>query len=180
MGGSAATLVDATDTIADRLTWALGVIALSTFVLLFLFTGSLLIPVKAIVTNLLSLSATFGALVYVFQEGHLRWLVGDFTPTGTLETTLPVHHRSGGARLAAHRRTDHRRGRHSGHGLLGPRRLESHRLEGDRRRVDAGRGPRRHHRPRPVGARHHAAGRRGQLVGPRAATTMHNRLRLTD
>jgi RND superfamily putative drug exporter len=90
VGGSAATLVDATATIADRLPWALGVIALSTFVLLFLFTGSLLIPVKAIVTNLLSLSATFGALVYVFQEGHLRWLVGDFTPTGTLETTLPV------------------------------------------------------------------------------------------
>ncbi|GAA1512311.1 MMPL family transporter [Pimelobacter simplex] len=90
VAGSAATLVDATDTIADRLPYALGVIALSTFVLLFLFTGSLLIPVKAIVTNLLSLSATFGALVYVFQEGHLRWLVGDFTPTGTLETTLPV------------------------------------------------------------------------------------------
>jgi RND superfamily putative drug exporter len=90
VGGSAATLVDATDTIADRLPWALGVIALSTFVLLFLFTGSLLIPVKATVTNLLSLSATFGAVVYVFQEGHLRWLVGDFTPTGTLETTLPV------------------------------------------------------------------------------------------
>ncbi|WP_304119178.1 MMPL family transporter [Mycolicibacterium bacteremicum] len=90
VSGSAATLVDATDAIADRLPWALGVIALSTFVLLFLFTGSLLIPVKAIVTNLLSLSATFGALVYVFQEGHLRWLVGDFTPTGTLETTLPV------------------------------------------------------------------------------------------
>ena len=90
VGGSAATLVDATDTIADRLPWALGVIALSTLVLLFLFTGSLLIPVKAIVTNLLSLSATFGALVYVFQDGNLRWLVGDFTPTGTLETTLPV------------------------------------------------------------------------------------------
>lgn len=90
VGGSAATLVDATDTITDRLPWALGLIALSTFVLLFLFTGSLLIPVKALVTNLLSLSATFGALVYVFQEGHLRWLVGDFTPTGTLETTLPV------------------------------------------------------------------------------------------
>lgn len=90
VGGSTATLVDATDTIADRLPWALGVIALSTFVLLFLFTGSLLIPLKAIVTNLLSLSATFGALVYVFQDGHLRWLVGDFTPTGTLETTLPV------------------------------------------------------------------------------------------
>jgi len=90
VGGSAATLVDATDTIADRLPLALAVIALSTFVLLFLFTGSLLIPLKAIVTNLLSLSATFGALVYVFQEGNLRWLVGDFTPTGTLETTLPV------------------------------------------------------------------------------------------
>lgn len=90
VGGSAATLLDATTTIAERLPWALGLIALSTFVLLFLFTGSLLIPVKAIVTNLLSLSATFGALVYVFQQGHLRWLVGDFTPTGTLETTLPV------------------------------------------------------------------------------------------
>ena len=90
VGGSAATLLDATDTIADRLPWALAVIALSTFLLLFLFTGSVLIPLKAIVTNLLSLSATFGALVYVFQEGHLRWLVGDFTPTGTLETTLPV------------------------------------------------------------------------------------------
>ncbi|MDN4175181.1 MMPL family transporter [Nocardioides sp. SOB77] len=75
VGGSAATLLDATDTIADRLPWALAVIALSTFLLLFLFTGSVLIPLKAIVTNLLSLSATFGALVYVFQEGHLRWLV---------------------------------------------------------------------------------------------------------
>lgn len=90
IGGTAATLVDATDTIADRLPWALGVIAASTFVLLFLFTASLLIPLKAIMTNLLSLTATFGAMAYVFQEGHLRWLVGDFTPTGTLETTLPV------------------------------------------------------------------------------------------
>ena len=90
VGGSAATLVDATDTIADRPPWALGAIALSTFVLLFLFTGSLLIPVKAIVTNLLSLSATFGALVYVFQDGNLRWLVGYFTPTGIIDTTLPV------------------------------------------------------------------------------------------
>ncbi len=90
VGGSAATLVDATSTIAGRLPWALMVIGASTFVLLFLFTGSLLIPLKAIVTNLLSLSATFGALVYVFQDGHLRWLVGEFTPTGTLETTLPV------------------------------------------------------------------------------------------
>lgn len=90
VGGSAATLLDATETIADRLPWALVVIASSTFVLLFLFTGSLLIPLKAIMANLLSLSATFGALVYVFQQGHLQWLVGDFTPTGTLETTLPV------------------------------------------------------------------------------------------
>ncbi len=90
VGGAAATLVDATDTITERLPWALAVIALSTFVLLFLFTGLLLIPVKAIATSLLSLTATFGALVYVFQDGHLRWLVGDFTPTGTLEATLPI------------------------------------------------------------------------------------------
>ena len=90
VGGSAATVVDAIDLIQDRLPWALALIALTTAVLLFLFTGSVLIPVKAIVVNLLSLSATFGALVYVFQEGRLQWLVGDFTATGTIETTLPV------------------------------------------------------------------------------------------
>jgi RND superfamily putative drug exporter len=66
----------------------LGLIGVITFVLLFLLTGSVVLPVKALVLNVLSLSATFGALVWIFQEGH----VGAFgtTPTGTLVVTIPV------------------------------------------------------------------------------------------
>ncbi|MFF8267146.1 MMPL family transporter [Streptomyces sp. NPDC016562] len=90
VGGQAALLVDSKATIGDKLPWTLGIIALSTIVLLFLFTGSLLIPLKAIVLNLLSLTATFGAMVYIFQDGNLRWLVGDFTPTGMLDIDTPI------------------------------------------------------------------------------------------
>lgn len=90
VGGQAALLVDSKATLADKLPWALGLIAASTMVLLFLFTGSLLIPLKAIVLNLLSLTATFGAMVYIFQDGHLRWLVGDFTVTGLLDIDTPI------------------------------------------------------------------------------------------
>ncbi|MFB7941385.1 MMPL family transporter [Streptomyces sp. NPDC056049] len=90
VGGQAALLVDSKATLGDKLPWALGIIALSTMVLLFLFTGSLLIPLKAIVLNLLSLTATFGAMVYVFQDGNLRWLVGDFTVTGMLDIDTPI------------------------------------------------------------------------------------------
>ena len=63
---------------ARRCPWALALVAGSTLVLLFLFTGSVLIPVKAVLLNLLSLTATFGAAVWIFQDGHLRWLLGDF------------------------------------------------------------------------------------------------------
>jgi RND superfamily putative drug exporter len=59
-------------------------------VLLFLFTGSVVLPVKAVALNLLSLSATFGAMVWIFQEGHLTWLLGDPITTGTLDTTMPI------------------------------------------------------------------------------------------
>jgi RND superfamily putative drug exporter len=90
VAGPSATLVDTKASIGERLPWAVGLIALATFVLLFLFTGGLLVPVKALILNLFSLTASFGAAVYVFQEGHLRWLVGEFTPTGYLETTIPV------------------------------------------------------------------------------------------
>jgi putative drug exporter of the RND superfamily len=88
--GGTAFLVDTKDSILSRLPLALGLIVAATLVLLFLFTGSVLIPVKAIVMNTLSLTASFGAAVYIFQEGHLRWLVGDFTVTGGLEMTTLV------------------------------------------------------------------------------------------
>ena len=52
-------------------------------------TGSLLVPVKALVLNVLSLTATFGAMVWIFQEGHLAGLLG-FTPTGTIDVFTPI------------------------------------------------------------------------------------------
>jgi RND superfamily putative drug exporter len=90
VGGSAAVFADSQDAMGDRLPWALGIIALATFVLLFLFTGSVVLPVKALVLNTLSLSATFGAMVWIFQEGHLSGLLGDFTVTGELDTAMPI------------------------------------------------------------------------------------------
>ncbi|RMI41122.1 MMPL family transporter [Streptomyces triticirhizae] len=90
VAGGAAELVDTQDSIADRLPGALAIILLATTVLLFLMTGSLVVPLKAIVLNFLSLGATFGAVVWVFQEGHLTGVVGDFTVTGFVAATLPV------------------------------------------------------------------------------------------
>ena len=89
VGGSSAALVDTKQAIVDRLPEAGLWIAVATFVLLFLMFGSLLVPAKALVLNLLSLSATFGAMVWVFQQGHLADVLG-FTPTGALDTTTPI------------------------------------------------------------------------------------------
>ena len=87
--GDAAALVDYQSALRDRLPWALGLLFAATFVLLFLFTGSVVLPLKAIVMNLLSLGASFGALVWVFQEGHLGGLVGTHA-LGSLGVTTPV------------------------------------------------------------------------------------------
>ncbi|MEV8623461.1 MMPL family transporter [Streptomyces sp. NPDC051079] len=87
--GAAAVLVDSKDAIGDRLPWAAAVIVVVTLILVFLLTGSLLIPIQAVVLNALSLTAMFGAVVWVFQDGHLSGLLG-FTSTGDIETTLPV------------------------------------------------------------------------------------------
>jgi RND superfamily putative drug exporter len=89
VGGDAARLVDSKHALFDRVPLALGLIGLVTFVVLFLFTGSLFVPAKAVVLNLLSLTATFGAMVWVFQEGHLSGLL-NFTPTGLIDTTTPI------------------------------------------------------------------------------------------
>lgn len=89
VGGPAAGLVDSKASIFSRMPLAGLIIALSTFVLLFLMFGSVVVPAKAIVLNLLSLTATFGAMVWVFQEGHGSGFL-DFTATGTLDTTTPI------------------------------------------------------------------------------------------
>ncbi|HET6833613.1 MAG TPA: MMPL family transporter [Acidimicrobiales bacterium] len=87
--GDAADLVDTKAAIYDRLPLALTIIGITTFVLLFAVFGSLLVPVKAIVLNLLSLTATFGAMVWIFQDGHLSGVL-DFTATGQLDVAMPI------------------------------------------------------------------------------------------
>ena len=87
--GDAAVLIDFKQLVVDGLPWAALLLGAGTFVLLFLMTGSVLVPVKALVMNTLSLGATFGVLVLVFQDGHGSGLLG-FTPTGALETWVPV------------------------------------------------------------------------------------------
>jgi RND superfamily putative drug exporter len=89
VAGGAAELVDTQDTLADRLPYALAAMVGVTMVLLFLMTGSVVVPIKAVVLNTLSLSATFGALVWVFQDGHFSGAL-DFTVTGFIPATLPV------------------------------------------------------------------------------------------
>ncbi|MGW0535641.1 MMPL family transporter [Streptomyces sp. NPDC003032] len=90
VAGTAPAFRDTMDSLTDRMPYSLMLIAVSTFVLLFLLTGSVLMPVKALVLNLLSLTATFGAMVWVFQEGHLQWLTGEFTVTGGIVAATPV------------------------------------------------------------------------------------------
>ncbi len=89
VAGETARLVDLLAGLGSVLPWALAYLALATFVLLFLAFGSVVLPVKAMVMSVLSMSATFGVLVWGFQEGNLAGLLG-FTATGTLEATQPV------------------------------------------------------------------------------------------
>jgi trehalose monomycolate/heme transporter len=89
VGGVAAAQVDLLDGLGARLPWVGLLLATAMFVLLFLAFGSVVLPIKAIVMNILSLSATFGILVWGFQEGHLSDVLG-FTSTGFLEATQPV------------------------------------------------------------------------------------------
>jgi RND superfamily putative drug exporter len=88
-GGASAQLVDSKASLFGRMPLAGGLILLVSFTMLFLMFGSLLVPAKAVVLNLLSLTATFGAMVWIFQEGHLSGFL-NFTPTGVLDTTTPI------------------------------------------------------------------------------------------
>jgi RND superfamily putative drug exporter len=89
VGGGSAALVDSKAAIIDRLPLAAAIVVLATFVLLFLAFGSVVVPIKAIALNILSLTATFGAMVWIFQEGHGAGLL-DFTAVGALDTSTPI------------------------------------------------------------------------------------------
>ncbi|HEY3958134.1 MAG TPA: MMPL family transporter [Streptosporangiaceae bacterium] len=89
VGGTTAGLVDELSSLGGTLPWMALVVGLATFVLLFLAFGSVVLPVKAIVMNVLSLSAAFGAIVWIFQDGHLSGLL-NFTATGTIDPSMPI------------------------------------------------------------------------------------------
>jgi trehalose monomycolate/heme transporter len=89
VGGTTAGLVDELASLGSTLPWMALLVCLSTFVLLFLAFGSVVLPLKAIVMNVLSLAATFGVVVWIFQWGHLSGLLR-FTPTGSIDPTMPI------------------------------------------------------------------------------------------
>ncbi|MFB4312666.1 MMPL family transporter [Actinomadura sp. 21ATH] len=89
VGGATAEVVDQLDSMSATLPWLALLVGAATFVLLFLAFGSILLPLKAIVMNLLSLSATFGAIVLIFQDGGLSGALA-FTPTGSIDPSMPI------------------------------------------------------------------------------------------
>ena len=90
VGGIAADYADTQGAIAKTLPKVAGWIAITVLLLLFFFTGSILLPIKAIILNFASLAATIGVLTWIFIDGHLTFLVGDFIQTGTLDTSTIV------------------------------------------------------------------------------------------
>lgn len=90
IGGNAAFYTDSQQGIENALPIAAIWVFVTTFIILFLFTGSVLIPIKAIVLNVLSLGATLGLVSWIFQNGELQWLLGEYSVTGTIDTSSVV------------------------------------------------------------------------------------------
>lgn len=89
MTGLAADFVQRHESLTDRLPLALAVISMTTFLLLFAFTGSVVLPIKALVINVLTITAALGVLVFVFQGGRLSGLLG-YTTQDAIESTTPI------------------------------------------------------------------------------------------
>ena len=90
IGGVAADYADTQGAISRTLPAVLGWIMITVLLLLFAFTGSILLPIKAIILNFASLAATMGVLTWIFIDGHMKFLVGDFIETGSLDTNTIV------------------------------------------------------------------------------------------
>ncbi|MCM0620620.1 MMPL family transporter [Nocardioides sp. BSK12Z-4] len=89
VGGLTASTVDLIDSVADLLPWMGVIVVLVMFVLLFLAFGSLVLPVKAVVMNLFSITASFGVITWIFADGNLADVLG-FVPQGFLDVTNPI------------------------------------------------------------------------------------------
>jgi RND superfamily putative drug exporter len=89
VGGQTAAFVDQQESLGAHLPIAVALMAVSTLLILFLMTGSVILPVKTLLMNVLTVSAAFGILVFVFQDGRLEGLL-DYTSQGALESTQPI------------------------------------------------------------------------------------------
>ncbi|RLK22960.1 RND superfamily putative drug exporter [Micromonospora sp. M71_S20] len=89
VGGRPGVDLDLIDGLAERLPWMALLMAAAILVLLFLAFGSVVLPVKAVLMNLVSIGASFGVVVWIFQDGHFADLLG-FTPTGFIEPSNPI------------------------------------------------------------------------------------------
>jgi RND superfamily putative drug exporter len=89
VGGSTADFIDFQSSLASHLPIALAIVVVATLVILFLFTGSVVLPIKSLLMNFLNLSAVFGLLVLIFQDGRLEGFL-DFTSPGAIEQTMPI------------------------------------------------------------------------------------------
>ena len=87
--GAAAEFVDLQSSLKQHLPLALAIVVTATFVVLFLMTGSVVLPVKSLLMNVLNLSAVFGLLVLIFQQGHLEGILG-YSSDGGIEQTMPI------------------------------------------------------------------------------------------
>ena len=182
------------------------IIVIATLVILFLMTGSVILPIKSLIMNFLNLSAVFGLLVLIFQDGRLEGLL-DYTSPGAIEQTMPIllfavafglstdyavfllsrikEARDNGAsdsecgrdRARADRADRHRGGAAVRGRDRRLRHLEDHLHQGERRRHRAGGADRRQHHPRPARPLADGAARQVELVGAGAAAAPARALR---
>ncbi len=89
VGGASADFIDFQASLANHLPIALAIVIVATLVILFLMTGSVILPIKSLIMNFLNLSAVFGLLVLIFQDGRLEGTL-DYTSPGAIEQTMPI------------------------------------------------------------------------------------------
>jgi uncharacterized membrane protein YdfJ with MMPL/SSD domain len=89
VGGATADFIDFQDSLARHLPIAFAIIVIATLVILFLMTGSVVLPIKSLIMNVLNLTAVFGLLVLIFQDGRFEGLLG-YTSSGAIEQTMPI------------------------------------------------------------------------------------------
>jgi uncharacterized membrane protein YdfJ with MMPL/SSD domain len=89
VGGATADFIDFQGSLARHLPIAFAIIVIATLIILFLMTGSVVLPIKSLIMNVLNLSAVFGLLVLIFQDGRLEGLL-DYTSPGAIEQTMPI------------------------------------------------------------------------------------------